>query len=55
MKRLNTVWFKDEYNELNFFGVMQFDYEENEKMVSDIDKISELKDVLQTEPTDLEK
>ena len=27
VKRLNTVWFKDPYNELNFFGVMQFAYE----------------------------
>ena len=27
VKNLNTVWFKDEYKELNFFGVMQFEYE----------------------------
>lgn len=29
IKQLNTVWFKDEYRELTFFGVMQFTYEEN--------------------------
>lgn len=29
VKHLNTVWFKDEFKELNFFGVMQFNFEEN--------------------------
>ena len=55
VKRLNTVWFKDEHKELNFFGVMQFFFEENEKVAADIDNITELKDIMQTEPTDLEK
>ena len=34
---------------------MQFSYEENEKVTSDIDNINELKDIMQSEPTDLEK
>jgi hypothetical protein len=27
IKHLNTVWFKDEYGEITFFGVLQFDFE----------------------------
>ncbi len=26
VKCLNTVWFKDEAQEINFFGIMQFEY-----------------------------
>lgn len=29
VKCLNTVWFKDESQEINFFGIMQFEHEEN--------------------------
>jgi hypothetical protein len=34
VKSLNTVWFKDEFSELNFFGIMQFEYDENEKVAA---------------------
>jgi hypothetical protein len=48
IKQLNTVWFKDEYRELTFFGVMQFTYEENEKVNADVSNILDLKDLMKS-------
>ena len=53
VKGLNTVWFKDEGQEINFFGIMQFQYEE--KVAAEVAAAVELKDVLQTQLTDLQK
>lgn len=48
VKCLNTVWFKDECQEINFFGIMQFEYEENQKVAAEMGTAIQLKDVLQT-------
>ena len=53
VKHLTTVWFKDEIRQLAFFGVAHFDYEENEKIATDVGSIVELKDIMKTELTDL--
>jgi hypothetical protein len=55
VKHLTTVWFKDDIRELAFFGIAHFDYEENEKITTDVSNIVELKDIMKTELTDLEQ
>lgn len=52
---LVTVWFKDECKEITFFGIVQFEYEENEKLTADVPTVVELKDLMKNELTDLEK
>lgn len=44
MKQLSTAWFKDEYKEIIFFAALQFDYEENENIASDIPNANDLKE-----------
>jgi len=42
--RLTTVWIKDEFREIYFFGLMEFKFQMNEKVEVDVqDDISELK------------
>jgi hypothetical protein len=53
--RLTTVWVKDEFREICFFGIMEFTYIPNDKVEADVSEdVSELKELLDRPYSQLE-
>ena len=54
IEKISTVWLKDESKEICFFGLMEFNWQENEDITVDVAEIKELKELVSTELTDFE-
>ena len=48
IKKISTVWLKDESKEICFFSLMDFDWQENENITVDVTEIKELKELVST-------
>lgn len=54
IEKLGTFWLKNEAEEICFFGLVTFEWHQNEKFSVDIGEIQELKEIMSSELTDFE-
>ena len=52
VEKLNTLWLMQSSGEIIFFGLVEFQWRQNEKFSVDIGEIQELKELVSTELSD---